>query len=184
MNRSATKKGVPVKKTVDKQRALQDKADALERQGKAKKKPVQAGTSKQPEPPLPAQHLRKPGRESELDEAPRFLAPDYRGSGKLEGMKAIVTGGDSGIGRAVAVLFAREGADVAILYLNEDQDAEELRMEEAAMHGGRAGARAAMQEQDRHALGIAALLPIDRMSPIHRQHAAGVGRNLGEQVGA
>ena len=56
---------------------------------------------------------------------PRFEAPDYRGSGKLEGMKAIVTGGDSGIGRAVAVLFAREGADAAIFYLNEHKDARE-----------------------------------------------------------
>ncbi len=55
------------------------------------------------------------------------MAPDYRGSGKLEGMAAIVTGGDSGIGRAVAVLYAREGADVAVVYLNEHEDAEETR---------------------------------------------------------
>ena len=53
------------------------------------------------------------------------MAPDYRGSGKLEGFAAIVTGGDSGIGRAVAVLFAREGADVAIAYLDEHDDADE-----------------------------------------------------------
>jgi len=54
---------------------------------------------------------------------PEFMAPDYQGSGKLAGMAAIITGGDSGIGRAVAVLYAREGADVAIVYLEEDQDA-------------------------------------------------------------
>ena len=82
------------------------------RRGQAE--PVQAGTRRQPQNPLPTQHLRKPGNEHELDLQPRFLAPDYKGSGKLEGMAAIVTGGDSGIGRAVAVLFAREGADVAI----------------------------------------------------------------------
>src|SRR5690606_29238244 len=63
--------------------------------------------------------------EAELDLAPRFEAPDYAGSGKLAGMKAIVTGADSGIGRAVAVLFAREGADVAIFYLDEHDDAKE-----------------------------------------------------------
>jgi NAD(P)-dependent dehydrogenase (short-subunit alcohol dehydrogenase family) len=58
---------------------------------------------------------------------PEFMAPAFRSSGKLEGMSSIVTGGDSGIGRAVAVLFARESADVAMAYLNEHRDAEETR---------------------------------------------------------
>jgi NAD(P)-dependent dehydrogenase (short-subunit alcohol dehydrogenase family) len=90
-----------------------------------KKAPVQAGTRRQPTNPMPRQHLRKPGNEHALELQPRFLAPDYAGSGKLDGMAAIVTGGDSGIGRAVAVLFAREGADVAVLYLDEHEDAKE-----------------------------------------------------------
>ncbi|MCA1713752.1 MAG: SDR family NAD(P)-dependent oxidoreductase, partial [Gammaproteobacteria bacterium] len=115
------------KATVATQRAIQRRIDSREKPatgaGKPKPKPVQAGTRKQPENPMPAQHLRKPGYEHELDLQPRFLAPDYTGSGKLEGMAAIVTGGDSGIGRAVAVLFAREGADVAILHLAEPRDA-------------------------------------------------------------
>jgi NAD(P)-dependent dehydrogenase (short-subunit alcohol dehydrogenase family) len=120
----------------EKQRELQREQDrkdeAKERQGGAEKaesagKAVQAGVREQPEPPLPKQHLEKPGLEAEMELKPRFLASDYRGSGKLEGMAALVTGGDSGIGRAVAVLYAREGADVAIVYLNAHEDAQETK---------------------------------------------------------
>lgn len=85
---------------------------------------MQAGARVQPST-LPAQHLAGSGRESELQLAPRFEAPAYRGSGKLEGMAALVTGADSGIGRAVAVLFAREGADVAVAFHTATGDAEE-----------------------------------------------------------
>lgn len=119
-----------------KHRALQDEVDRKDaKQGKGAKqegekqegkRPAQAGRRDQPTE-LPAQHLDKPGNEHELELEPRFLAPDYIGSGKLQGMAAIITGGDSGIGRAVAVLFAREGADVAIVYLSEHEDAEKTR---------------------------------------------------------
>ncbi|CAB3718382.1 MAG: SDR family oxidoreductase [Achromobacter sp.] len=89
--------------------------------------PSNTGSRPHPVPPMPGQHLSKPGREGEMALAPQYLAPDYQGSGKLAGMAAIVTGGDSGIGRAVSVLFAREGADIAIIYLNEHDDARETR---------------------------------------------------------
>ncbi len=111
------------------QRRLQDQEKAKDARAtkkaakKAAKKATQAGSRRQPET-MPAQHIAKPGNEHELDLAPRFLAPDYVGSGKLKGKRAIITGADSGIGRAVAVLFAREGADVAVLHLDEDEDAQ------------------------------------------------------------
>ena len=84
---------------------------------------VQAGARRYPVPPFPKQHLPKPGKEAVLDPRSCYDAPFYHGSGKLQGMAAIITGGDSGIGRAVAVLFAREGADVAVVYLDEHEDA-------------------------------------------------------------
>ena len=104
----------------------QDARDAATGKQEKPKAAVQAGARPEPEK-LPAQHQAKPGDEAALELAPRFLAPDYRGSGKLEGFAAIVTGADSGIGRAVAVLFAREGADVAVVYLDSHGDARETK---------------------------------------------------------
>lgn len=88
---------------------------------------MQAGARRYPAPPMPRQHQAKPGHESELDPPPLYDAPFYKGSGKLAGKVAIITGADSGIGRAVAVFFAREGADVAVMYLDEHKDAEVTR---------------------------------------------------------
>jgi NAD(P)-dependent dehydrogenase (short-subunit alcohol dehydrogenase family) len=116
-----------VEAVASEQRAIQSRQDQRDAAGikPESKEPVQTGTTEQPAPPLPRQHLAKPGVESDMQLKPRFMAEGYKGSGKLEGQVAIITGGDSGIGRAVAVLFAREGADVAILYLNEHEDAAE-----------------------------------------------------------
>ncbi len=107
--------------------AEQDCRDRTEPASKSDSKPPWPDTGRshsEPQPPMPAQHLRKPGKESEMEFKPHYLAPHYRGSGKLEGYTSLITGGDSGIGRSVAVLFAREGADVAIVYLNEHEDAQ------------------------------------------------------------
>ena len=98
------------------------KADENHPKDKAEQ-PMQAGAREYPAPPFPKQHQHKPGSEARLNPPPMYDAPFYVGSGKLQNKVALITGGDSGIGRAVAILFAREGADIAIAYLDEHQDA-------------------------------------------------------------
>lgn len=124
---------------VQKQKKIQKKVDADDAArapakakgpsaGKAASRAMQAGARRYPAPPFPKQHHPKPGDEWVLDPKPMYDAPYYVGSQKLDGRAALITGGDSGIGRAVAVLFAREGADIAIAYLAERRDAETTKM--------------------------------------------------------
>lgn len=123
---------------VTRQREIQDQVDAADAGAGSDDAPqaMQAGARRYPVPPFPQGHQQKPGAEHTLDPQPMYDAPFYRGSGKLENKVAIITGGDSGIGRAVAVLFAREGADVAILHLDaESRDARDTR--DAVMKEGR-----------------------------------------------
>jgi NAD(P)-dependent dehydrogenase (short-subunit alcohol dehydrogenase family) len=118
--------------TAEKGRRIQAEVEAAEDRSfapkdKAAPQAMQAGAREYPVPPFPKQHQEKPGIEAELDPAPMYDAPYWKGSGKLSGKVALITGADSGIGRAVAVLYAREGADVAIAYLSSEQDARETK---------------------------------------------------------
>jgi NAD(P)-dependent dehydrogenase (short-subunit alcohol dehydrogenase family) len=131
MPAKATRKAAKAHRRLQKAVARADRARPREKVEPA----MQAGARAYPVPPFPRQHQAKPGQESRLDPQPLYDAPFWQGSGKLRDKVALITGGDSGIGRAVAVLFAREGADIAIVYLDEHADAAATR--EAVEREGR-----------------------------------------------
>jgi NADP-dependent 3-hydroxy acid dehydrogenase YdfG len=116
-------------KPKQRQTASRSKNSARGRQKSATaRSPSTTGRMNQPKSPMPKQHQKKPGIESKVTPRPRYDAPLYKGSDKLDGKVALITGGDSGIGRAVAVIFEREGANVAITHVREEKsDAEETR---------------------------------------------------------
>jgi len=116
-------------KLADKQRKIQEQMEQADQKQPPQKseKPMQAGARKYPEPPIDKQHLKKPGKQENLAVQPMCDAPYYKGSGKLQDYVALITGADSGIGRSVAILFAREGADIAVVYLSEHDDAQQTK---------------------------------------------------------
>ena len=124
------------------QRKIQNQVARADKKHPKKKgaQAMQAGARKYPTPPFPG-NIRQARLGGHLDPPPMYDAPFYIGSRKLENRIALITGGDSGIGRAVAILFAREGADIAIVYLNEHEDAKvtkaKHRSRRQAMHTDR-----------------------------------------------
>jgi NAD(P)-dependent dehydrogenase (short-subunit alcohol dehydrogenase family) len=126
------------KKAVGRQRAIQKQVARAEKTHPKTEAEaaMQAGARLYPAPPFPKQHQQKPGSEAALDPPPLYDAPFYLGSKKLADKVALITGGDSGIGRAIAILFAREGANIALAYLNEHDDAR-LTKEKVEVEGGK-----------------------------------------------
>lgn len=154
------------KRVAEHERDIQDAVEAKERRsfsGDDDDAPPQTGARDYPTPPLPGKHLEKPGQEADLTLKPMYDAPFYKGSGKLQDKVALITGGDSGIGRAVAVLFAREGCDVAIAYLEEEQDARDT--------------QDAVEKEGRRAI----LLPGDASDPKYAE--AAVAKTIAELGG-
>lgn len=124
MVQSVKTSSIKAKHTAVRQRKLQTE-NAMD--GTENKEAPQTGARDYPVPPFPRQHISKPGKEAVLQPVPMYDAPYYKGSQKLKGKIALITGGDSGIGRSVALLYAREGASVAIVYLEETSDAEQTK---------------------------------------------------------